>query len=132
VTKDTRPWFVLTNEYPRHRKIRGLSDKAFRLHVELIADCNEAKSDGAFTKLELNSRGTKAGQELIAVGLVVVLEDGTYKLHDYLKHQHSRAQIAKYQSDKSEAGAFGAHTRHHTKKGVFDISCTHCQDARTG
>ena len=35
--KDGRPWIKLTIEYPRHRKIRGLSDRAFRLHVTLLS-----------------------------------------------------------------------------------------------
>lgn len=131
MARDTRPYFTLTNEYPRHRKIRTLSDKAFRLHVELIADCNEAQSDGEFTKHELNMRGTKAGKELIDAGLVEAHGDG-YRLHDYLSHQHSKVQIQEYKASKQGAGAFGAHTRHHIKKGVFDIGCTHCQEARAG
>jgi len=131
MTKDTRPYFTLTNEYPRHRKIRTLSDKAFRLHVELIADCNEAQSDGKFTKHELNMRGTKAGKELIDAGLVEERE-GTYELHDYLIHQHSKQQIQEYKANKAGAGSRGAHTRHHVKKGVFEIGCTHCQEDRTG
>ena len=131
MARDTRPYFILTNEYPRHRKIRVLSDKAFRLHVELIADCNDAESDGKFSKHELNMRGPKPGKELIDAVLVIALPDGTYELHDYLSHQHSKVQIQKYKIDKAEAGAFGAHTRHHVKKGVFAISCTHCQESRT-
>lgn len=129
VAKDTRPYFTLTNEYPRHRKIRVLSDKAFRLHVELIADCNENKSDGHFTKHELNTRGPKAGKELIEKGLVIALEDGNYVLHDYLDHQHSRVQIETYQANKAESGGYGAHVRHHEKKGVFKEDCAHCQQA---
>lgn len=131
MTRDTRPYFTLTNEYPRHRKIRVLSDKAFRLHVELIADCNESESDGKFSKHELNMRGPKPGKELIDAGLVTALPDGTYELHDYLSHQHSKVQIQKYKTDKAEAGAFGAHKRHHVNKGVFDISCGLCQKARS-
>jgi len=131
MTKDTRPYFTLTNEYPRHRKIRTLSDKAFRLHVELIADCNEAQSDGKFTKHELNMRGTKAGKELIDAGLVEECE-GSYELHDYLSHQHSKKDIQLYKANKVDAGAFGAHTRHHVKRGVFEIGCKHCQEARAG
>lgn len=131
MAKDTRPYFTLTNEYPRHRKIRSLSDKAFRLHVELIADCNEAQSDGHFTKDELNMRGEKAGQELVTKGLVEEI-DGGYQLHDYLSHQHSKAQIQAYKAKKVGAGAFGAHTRHHVKKGVFDPTCNHCQEGPGG
>lgn len=130
MAKDTRPYFTLTNEYPRHRKIRTLSDKAFRLHIELIADCNEAMSDGKFTKHELNMRGPKAGKELIDAGLVEQTTDG-YQLHDYLSHQHSRQQIQDYKANKADAGSIGAHKRHHEKKGVFDISCKHCKEART-
>ena len=127
VAKDTRPYFTLTNEYPRHRKIRALTDKAFRLHVELIADCNDARSDGKFTRAELNMRGPKAGKELIEAGLVTALEDGTYELHDYLSHQHSRAQIEAFQANKAEAGQRGAHVRHHVKKGMVDPGCELCQ-----
>lgn len=130
MAKDKRPYFTMTNEYPNHRKIRVLSDKAFRLHVTLMADCNQAKSDGKFSKHELNMLGPKAGKELIERGLVETLKDGEYQLHDYLDHQHSRAEIEKLQANKAEAGAFGAHTRHHVKKGVYDISCTHCKESR--
>jgi len=132
MTKDTRPYFTLTNEYPRHRKIRTLSDKAFRLHVELIADCNDAQSDGKFSAHELNMRGTRAGKELIDAGLVNALDDGTYELHDYLLHQHSKKQIQEYKADKVGAGERGAHTRHHVKKGIFEIGCKHCKEARAG
>ena len=131
MAKDTRPYFTLTNEYPRHRKIRTLSDKAFRLHVELIADCNDAQSDGEFTKHELNMRGTKAGKELIDAGLVEE-HAGGYRLHDYLAHQHSKQQIQEYKANKVGAGERGAHTRHHVKKGVYDISCRLCQEDRAG
>jgi len=128
MAKDTRPYFTLTNEYPRHRKIRTLSDKAFRLHVELIADCNDAQSDGEFTKHELNMRGIKAGKELIDAGLVEQHDDG-YRLHDYLSHQHSKQQIQAYKASKVVAGERGAHTRHHIKKGVYDPDCSLCAES---
>ena len=128
MAKDTRPYFTVTNEYPRHRKIRTLSDKAFRLHIELIADCNEAQSDGKFSKHELNMRGPKAGKELIEAGLVEEIPDG-YQLHDYLRHQNSKQQIQDYKASKVDAGAYGAHMRHHEKKGIYDIKCAHCRKA---
>lgn len=132
MARDTRPYFTLTNEYPRHRKIRHLSHVAFRLHVELMADCNESKSDGYLSKLELHARGPKAARELLETGLVEDQGDGKYKLHDYLEHQHSKEQILEYQDNKKGAGAYGAHVRHHKNKGVFDISCNHCQESRAG
>lgn len=135
MTKDTRPYFTLTNEYPRHRKIRTLSDKAFRLHVELIADCNEAQSDGHFTEDELNMRGEKAGQELITKGLVEPVKGG-YQLHDYLSHQHSKQQIQEMKADKAERGSRGgkesAHKRWHVGRGVFKDDCELCVELPEG
>lgn len=135
MAKDTRPYFTLTNEYPRHRKIRTLSDKAFRLHVELIADCNEAQSDGAFTKHELNMRGPKAGKELIDAGLVEA-HNGGYRLHDYLSHQHSKQQIQEYKADKVERGSRGgkesSHKRWHVDRGIFKDDCELCVDIQEG
>lgn len=130
MSRDTRPYFTLTNEYPRHRKIRHLSHIAFRLHVELMADCNESKSDGYLSKLELYARGPKAAKELIEAGLVEDHGADGYRLHDYLAHQKSKIEIAELQDSKKGAGAFGAHVRHHIKKGVHDISCKHCKEAR--
>ncbi|YCK81382.1 hypothetical protein M1D89_20280 [Arthrobacter sp. D3-18] len=135
MSKDTRPYFTLTNEYPRHRKIRTLSDKAFRLHVELIADCNEATSDGKFSKHELNMRGIKTGKELIAAGLVEEIEGG-YQLHDYLSHQPSRVEIAQRRQDKRERGTRGgkesSHKRWHVDRGVFKEDCELCVSVPDG
>lgn len=129
--KDRRPYFVLTNEYTRHRKIRGLSDKAFRLHVTLVGMCNEDKNNGVIGQHDLDQKGKAAGQELITNQLVEKLKDGRYVLHDYLEHQKSREEIEALKAKKSTAGAIGAHTRHHEKKGIFDISCEYCQASRT-
>lgn len=130
--KDRRPYFVLTNEYTRHRKVRGLSDKAFRLHVTLLGTCNEDKNNGIIGQHDLDQKGKAAGLELIANNLVEKRSDGQYVLHDYLEHQKSREEIEALKSKKSAAGAIGAHTRHHERKGIFDISCEHCQASRTG
>lgn len=129
--KDTRPYFTLTNEYPRHRKIRGLSDKAFRLHVTLIALCNGDRSDGALTAGDLEMMGPKPAKELLTAGLVVADGD-QYRMHDYLEHQKSRAEIESLMADRSRSGGVGgrksAHTRWHVQRGRFDAGCEFCID----
>lgn len=133
--RDKRPFFVMTNEYPRHRKIRGLSDKAFRLHVNLMALCNEDRNDGVISKQDLEMFGPKAGKELLTARagnnpLVHPLNDGTYQLHDYLKHQNSRLQIEELVNDRQAAGKRGgtqsAHKRWHVDRGVFSPDCELC------
>ena len=128
--KDTRPYITLTNEYPRHRKIRGLSDAAFRLHITLLTMNNEDRLDGHVEPTDLESRGPKVKKELIDKGLVEVVGSG-YMLHDYLEHQNSSDEIAAYKVEKlkraSNGGKVSAHNRHHVEKGVVNPNCELCQ-----
>lgn len=128
--KDRRPFFVLTNEYPRHRKIRGLSDKAFRLHVTLMGLCNEDRNDGIISRADLDMLGTKPGKELIDKQLIHATNDGQYQLHDYLKHQNSRTEIEALIADKQAAGRRGgtksAHKRWHLDRNIIDPNCELC------
>lgn len=128
--KDTRPYITLTNEYPRHRKIRGLSDAAFRLHVTLMAMANEDRTDGVVLPVDLEAKGAKAKRELLDAGLVETVSDG-YVLHDYLEHQNSSDEIEAYKQEKlkraSNGGKVSAHNRHHVDKGIVNPSCELCQ-----
>ena len=133
--KDRRPYFVLTNEYPRHRKIRGLTDKAFRLHITLMALCNGDLSDGIIEKHDFHQYGTKAANELLLAGpgrnpLAYEKSDGTFVLHDYDRHQNTAVEVKQLVSERSEAGKRGglksAHTRNHVNKGIADPNCLHC------
>lgn len=134
--KDKRPYFVLTNEYPRHRKIRGLSDKAFRLHVTLMGMCNEDRNDGIIAQYDLDMLGAKPGKELIDNNLVEPTTSGQYVLHDYLRHQNSRADIERHISEAQKAGAKGgkrsAHKKWHVDRGILKDDCELCQEPETG
>lgn len=128
--KDKRPYFVLTNEYPRHRKIRPLSDKAFRLHVTLMGVCNDDRNDGIISKLDLEMLGPKAGKELIDRQLVHAISGGNYQLHDYLRHQNSRKEIEALSTEKQAAGKLGgkrsAHKKWHVDRGIHNPDCELC------
>jgi len=126
MSKDTRPYFVMTNEYPRHRKIRPLSDKAFRLHVTLIGMCNEDRNDGNLAKHDLHQLGPKPAKELIQAGLVIANPDGSYQMHDYLHHQKSRAELEQLGNKRSDAASYGNHVKHHEKKNIVKEGCPHC------
>lgn len=133
--KDKRPYFVLTNEYPRHRKVRPLSDKAFRLHVTLMGVCNEDRNDGIISKQDLEMLGPKAGKELIDRQLVHAISGGNYQLHDYLRHQNSRKEIEALSTEKQAAGKIGgkrsAHKKWHVDRGIRNPDCELCV-AETG
>lgn len=129
--KDTRPYITLTNEYPRHRKIRGLSDAAFRLHVTLMTQANEDRTDGKVLPVDLESRGVKVKKELIDANLVHDMGNDGFVLHDYLRHQNSSEEIDERINEKrkraSTGGKVSAHNRHHVDKGVVNPDCELCQ-----
>ena len=84
---DPRPYFTLTNEYPRHRKVRGLSDKAFRLHVTLIALANEERNNGHVLGIDADMFGPRPRKELITAGLLHEAADG----YQPVSYTHLRA-----------------------------------------
>lgn len=134
---DPRPFFVLTNEYPDHRKIRGLSDKAFRLHITLMALCNKDKSDGAISEFDLNSKGKAPAQELLNAGLIEPTDDPKlFLMHDYLEHQRSADKIQQLSEKRGAAGGKGGklamHNRWHVKRGIVNDECRHCQGPSGG
>ena len=130
--KDKRPYITVTNELFRHPKFRRLSDKAKLYLLELWGTCNEFQTDGLIEHAVLHAQGKKVADELLNGWVETTKTAGVYYMHDYLVHQKSKVEIELHKAKKSTAGAIGAHTRHHEKKGIFDISCEYCQAARTG
>lgn len=129
--EDTRPYIVVTNELFRHPKFRALSRSARLRIIELWAHCNEYMTDGEIDAGTWAEIPAKERKELETAGWVERDTAGR-RCHDYLKHQKSRQQILELKADRAEAGAFGAHSRHHLKRGRFDPSCKWCTEALEG
>lgn len=131
-SKDNRWYITVTETFPEHPKIVGLSDKAFRALIELWCYCSRTKTDGAVPAVVLNRMTTpRARTELTAAGLIEQLSATEWAMHDYLKHQWSRDEIADRQQSKSDAGAFGAHTRFHANRGITKDDCRYCRAGLT-
>jgi hypothetical protein len=130
---DERPFIRLHNGMPEHPKIVGLSDAAFRALIELWCYCDRATTDGNVPDKIAGKYKRPAITELEREGLI---ESGghDWKMHDYLDHQRSAADIATsivtHSTDamvNSYRGGFGAHVRWHIKRGITDQACRHCQ-----
>jgi hypothetical protein len=98
-----------------HRKVRGLSDKAFRLHVSAVCWCNAHLTDGRIpsNELRLVSDLTQPGKyavELAAVGLWNPVEAG-WEIHDFLDFNQSaervRAERERAKQKRQSEGASG-------------------------
>lgn len=105
--KDSRTYITLHDGMPENKKIRPLTDKAFRTIIELWCWCSRERNDGKIDARALKTFGTpRARSELISLGLIEELDDG-YLVHDYLEHQRSRAQIEELSRIRSEVGKRG-------------------------
>ncbi len=126
--KDTRPYIALTNELFNHPKFKRIKNPWARLHlIELWTYCNTYLTDGVIDEDALNEKGDDIGEELLKRKWVIGPDDdGNYRMHDYLKHQKSKAEIHGLQSKRRTSAALGNHTRWHLDKDVHEESCGYC------
>ena len=85
-------WIKLNDNVPRHPKIAGLSDRAFRGWINGLCYASEFLTDGVLPDVFLRTVRPAVQHELIGRGLWVCT-GGTTKVHDYLKHQSSKASV---------------------------------------
>lgn len=128
--KDRRPYITVTNELFRHPKWTGLPNDKTRLYlIELWGHCNEFRTDGLVVKHVLNARGAAVGKALISMGWVETTNDpNTFRMHDYLAHQPSKAEIEDRIEDKKSGGKLGAHRRWHVEREQPSEDCHYCRD----
>lgn len=104
-------WLKLDDHVAEHRKIRRLSDAAFRLHVTALAYCAKDETDGLvteadFDEMEHGRRLRKHVPNLIDSGLWEPVPGG-WLIHDYLHYNPSHAKLtAKREADRKRQEAW--------------------------
>ncbi|WP_143822620.1 hypothetical protein [Mycetocola reblochoni] len=95
--KDRRLFIRLDIDYPDHPKIVGLSDRAFRAHVEMMAYARKYATDGVIPNRVANRLGYESVSELLQndpeAPSLIDNGDGTYLLHGYADMNETRADI---------------------------------------
>lgn len=125
--KDKRPYIALVDTFPENLKTVDLTDKAFRHVIELWCYCSRGKTDGVVPKSVLRRMTTPATlKQLKQAGFIEDNNSSSVTMHDYLKHQWSKAEIEEKAKAKAERGAKGAHVRNHENKGILDPKCYWC------
>lgn len=111
MARDDRTYITVHDGMPEHPKVEALSDRAFRVLIDLWCWCSRTLSDGVIPEaVWLKRTGTaKVRKELLAALVDVV--DGEYVMHDYLAHQRSRAQVEELKAKRAEAGRKGGRAR---------------------
>lgn len=90
-------WAKFDDAFPWHRKVRRLSDGAFRLHVTAICYAAKDYTDGLILVEDLDEMPAVRQVEKRIVELVAARlwepVDGGWVVHDYLEYNPSRAKV---------------------------------------
>lgn len=104
-------WVKIDDRMPEHPKVFGLSDRAFRAHVEALCYCAGILSDGLVpTVIAKGRRWARSAGELVTAGLWEVDERG-WMIHDYLKHQRSKESADRLSETRAAVGALGGQAK---------------------
>lgn len=111
MARDDRTYITVHDGMPEHPKVEALSDRAFRVLIDLWCWCSRQLNDGVIPEAVWLKRtgSAKVRKELLAALVDVV--DGQYVMHDYLEHQRSRAQVEALKAKRAEAGRKGGRAR---------------------
>ena len=88
-------WLKTDDRFPEHRKIRRLTDAAYRLHHTAMCACAVDETDGLVTEADLadmehGQRLRKHIDALVSAGLWEPVKDG-WLIHDFLDYNpHTR------------------------------------------
>lgn len=90
-------WLKKDDRYAEHRKIRRLTDGAYRLHDTALLACAKDETDGLVTDHDIQDmqhgpRLRKYIPELVAAGLWEVVPGG-WQIHDYLHYNPSHERL---------------------------------------
>ena len=84
-------WVKLDDGYPRHPKVLGLSDRAFRHDIVATCYCAEHDTDGVLPAAYVRAIPARVRAELIAAGKWDEV-NGVVMVHDYLDYNPSKAE----------------------------------------
>lgn len=125
--KDRRPYIAVAETFPENLKTVDLTDKAFRHVIELWCYCSRGKTDGVVPKSLMKRMTTTATlKELRHAGFIEDHDGTNYAMHDYTKHQWTKAEIEERATAKSLRASKGGHVRNHENKNVLDPECKWC------
>ena len=115
-------WVKIDDRMPEHPKVAGLSDRAFRAHVEALCYCAGVLTDGRIPAVVAKGRKwTRAAAELVAARLWETADDG-WAVHDYLKHQRSKEEAIDLSMKRAEAGARGGKAKANSQTNTKQIA----------
>lgn len=113
----------LSLDYADHPKIAGLSDGAFRAHIELILYSRKYETDGIIKNRVANRVGSRWDTDVLSelqnnddeAPSLILLDSGDYEIHGYADMQETKAEITARRRQNAENGKLGGRPRRRKK-----------------
>lgn len=112
--KDPRIWIKVAVDLPDAPKVEALSDGAFRALIEMLCYSRDKLTDGVLRDRIAEKRWGRHLEELCTnddENPSLIRVEGGYKLHDYEKHQETRADVEARKARLRANGAKGGRPR---------------------
>ena len=109
-------WVRLDDEFPDHKKVAGLSNDAFCLHVTAMCWVAKWQTDGKLPGKLLGKLGWRcqdpasAAAELVTANVWEITPEG-WEIHDFTQYNPTKEQIEALAATRSAAGKAGAMAR---------------------
>ena len=89
-------WLKTDDKFPEHRKIRRLTDAAYRLHHTAMCACAKDETDGLVTEADIDDmeHGPRLRKHIATLVEARLWEevDGGWLVHDFLDYNPAHAQ----------------------------------------
>lgn len=113
-------WLKVDDEFPEHKKVRRLSDGAFRLHVTAMCLCAKDETDGRVAEADLDDmknidRLRKFIPALVLADLWEVI-DGGWLIHDFLDYNPSHEQLVRDRASARDRQARAREKREESRR----------------
>lgn len=109
-------WIKLDDRMPEHPKVVGLSDRAFRAHIEALCYCAGTHTDGVVTEAIAKKRGWLRSAAALVEALMWEPREGGWYLHNFLKYQRSKEDVDRLSDLRAEAGSRGGKSTANAKQ----------------
>lgn len=121
-------WFKVDDKFAMHPKSMRAGNAALGLWVRAGSWSAAHLTDGFIPGDLLGAIGgsRSAADKLVKVGLWEVDLDG-YRFRDWHDYQPTAADVKAAEDAEKTGGTWGNHVRWHSKKGVVNPACKHCE-----
>jgi hypothetical protein len=124
-------WFKVDDSFAFHPKTMAAGNPAIGLWVRAGAWAGDQHTGGHIPYRLLGSLGTRAQARDLVKSRLWIPDSDSWRFHDWTDYQPSAHDLELMSQARTTASHRANHIRWHTRRGITDPECPHCQDDQT-